>query len=337
MKYTATFLMLISAVLLTLAAAAPAQEPEATHHIRGRVLSPQGTPVAEVRVCARPLGGLRGRLPCEPSDGAGNFSIPVAAGETYFITAGKEDEGYADSGSPFHRVPFVNLPEVIVAAGRPVPEVTFHLGYPSARIQGRVTDAETGQPVPYVRVRLCRLEAPRYCHTIESRWPDGHYRVLAPPAPLAMLVTSPGYEDWTEEGALRLAPGSERELDVALSKSRPGAPGAAALPAPEQIAPADGTVFSHYPRTTTLEWAPVRGAASYTVEVELFNVCGGAPRCPETSPHQLNGDPPQSGLEATRYEFNFIGAQPGRWRVRAVGPDGRAGANSPWSTFVYKR
>lgn len=328
-----THLLAAAALLLAAAGRGPAQEPAATHHIKGQVLSAQGSPVAEARVCARPLSPLRGRLPCEFSDAAGNFSIPVPPNETYFITAGKEADGYPDSGSPFYRVPFVNLPEVIVSDGQAPPEVTFHLGYPAARIHGHITDAETGQAVADTRVRLCRLETPRYCFTLDPRAPDGRYRVLAPPAPLTLSVSAPGYEDWAGEGPLRLAPGSEREVNVALRKSQPGA---AALPAPKQTAPADGTVFNHYPRTTLLEWAPVPGAASYTVEVEFFNVCGPV-ACPETSPHQINGDPPQSGLEATKYEFNFIGAQRGRWRVRAVGADGRAGAASPWATFVYKR
>lgn len=337
MRYReATRLAAAAALLLAAAARGPAQQPQSASHIRGRVLSAQGESVAGVRVCARPLSPLRGRLPCELSDPAGNFSIPVTPNETYFLTAGKEADGYPDTGSPFYRVPFVNLPEIIVVEGQAPPEVTFHLGYQAARVGGRVTDADTGQPVAGARVRLCRLETPRYCFSFDLRAPDGRYSVLAPPAPLALEVSAPGYEDWGGAGPLHMAPGSERELSVALRKSRPGAPGASALPAPRQTAPAEGAVFEHFPRTTVLEWEAVPGAASYTVEVEFFNVCGGAP-CPETSPHQINADPPQSGIEGTRYQFHFIGAQRGRWRVRAVGAGGRAGASSPWATFVYKR
>nr|MDQ3806007.1 hypothetical protein [Acidobacteriota bacterium] len=143
------------------------------------------------------------------------------------------------------------------------------------------------------------------------------------------------YEDSTAAEPLQITPGSERELDVVLRQSPAGSAGAAALPAPRQTAPAEGTVFEHYPRTTVLEWAAVPGAAGYAVEVEYFYPCPDAD-CPKAAPHQLNGDPPQFGLEATRYEFNFVGATRGRWRVWAVDAKGRAGAKSPWSSFSYK-
>lgn len=337
MKYRAAALILASAASLTCAAAAAAQQPAALRHIRGQVLSAQGTPVEGANICARPLSPLRGRLPCAVTGGEGRFSIPVEASETYFLTAGKAADGYPDSGSPFYRVPFVNLPQVVVAPDGPAPpEVTFHLGYTAARLGLHVTDAETGQAVRQARIRLCRLEPPKYC---SSLWPQAAgdlYTVLVPPAPVSVEVSAAGYESWDADGPLRMEAGSASELSVALSKEGPGGSNRPALPAPAQTSPADGAVFEYFPRTTVLEWRAVPGAASYTVEVEFFNVCPAA-SCPETSPHQINGDPPQSGIEETRYEFNFIGAQRGRWRVRAVDAEGRAGARSPWATFAHKR
>jgi len=39
----------------------------------------------------------------------------------------------------------------------------------------------------------------------------------------------------------------------------------------------------------------------------------------------------------TSYEFRFIGAQPGRWRVWGVDKEDREGFKSAWRNFVYLR
>jgi hypothetical protein len=46
---------------------------------------------------------------------------------------------------------------------------------------------------------------------------------------------------------------------------------------------------------------------------------------------------PQAVIEGTGYEFPFIGAQPGRWRVWGADARGRPGAKSAWSEFFYRR
>jgi hypothetical protein len=104
----------------------------------------------------------------------------------------------------------------------------------------------------------------------------------------------------------------------------------AALAAPQQIAPPDGAVFNHFPRTTVLEWAPVPQAASYSLDRES---CPN-PACVEG---QTNAYPPVAGLTGTRYTFDFVGAQPGRWRVWAVNGAGVPGAKSGWRGFRFTR
>jgi hypothetical protein len=37
------------------------------------------------------------------------------------------------------------------------------------------------------------------------------------------------------------------------------------------------------------------------------------------------------------YTFDFVGAQPGRWRVWALDKNGKPGQKSPWWTFHYTR
>lgn len=95
----------------------------------------------------------------------------------------------------------------------------------------------------------------------------------------------------------------------------------APIPAPVLISPANGSSFSNYPRTTTLKWAAVAGAASYNVDIEYYS--GGW--------NVLT----MATVASTSYTFDFIGGQPGRWRVQAVGTGGSGGLWSSYWTFAY--
>src|SRR5262249_23602103 len=106
---------------------------------------------------------------------------------------------------------------------------------------------------------------------------------------------------------------------------------AGVLPPPTPVSPANGTVFSNYPRNTTLLWTAVPGAAKYFIEIQFCQ----APGC--NSP---GGNPPTwstKKVTGPSYEFQFVGAQPGRWRVAAIGGNGRRGALSQWWGFKYTR
>ena len=105
------------------------------------------------------------------------------------------------------------------------------------------------------------------------------------------------------------------------------------LPAPAQQSPRDGSRFSHVPRETTLQWAPVEGAVSYTVEIDCYQCCQRNAWCTDVGrTHRV-----QPSLRGTSYRFSFVGAQPGRWRVWAVDGNGKAGAKSSWWNFSYTR
>jgi hypothetical protein len=92
--------------------------------------------------------------------------------------------------------------------------------------------------------------------------------------------------------------------------------------APRQLAPTDGSVFDHFPRKTTLRWAPVAGAAKYKVEIEYLS--GGK-----------WDSLIRTEVRLTEHELNFLGAQPGRWRIWAVEDSGQEGPKSDWWTFRY--
>ena len=100
---------------------------------------------------------------------------------------------------------------------------------------------------------------------------------------------------------------------------------------PTQLSPADGSVFEHYPRTTTLEWTAVPGATSYTVEIDCYRCCQSGKWCTDIGKTgQLVPD-----IKATSYTFDFVGAQPGRWRVWAVYATGQESPKTNWWEFRY--
>jgi hypothetical protein len=101
------------------------------------------------------------------------------------------------------------------------------------------------------------------------------------------------------------------------------------LATPTQVSPPSGKVFNRYPRQTTLRWEEVPGAASYTVEIDYFaaNWITDSGKTYIIAPN----------LTDTSYTFNFVGAQPGRWRVWAVGPTGQESPKSGWWEFSYTK
>jgi len=99
--------------------------------------------------------------------------------------------------------------------------------------------------------------------------------------------------------------------------------------APALETPADSTVFDTYPRSTRVRWDAVGGAVNYLVEVEVFL----------SQPNEFRPSLGETGhiTAATEDSFDFVGAQWGRWRVRALDTWGRAGPPSAWRYFKYLR
>ena len=105
------------------------------------------------------------------------------------------------------------------------------------------------------------------------------------------------------------------------------------ISAPIKLSPPNGSVFSHFPRTTTLKWSAVPGVKNYTVEVDCYHCCQVNKWCTDVN-RTWQVVP---GLTQTNYTFNFVGAQPGRWRVWAVDADGKASPKSSWWYFSYTK
>ncbi len=96
------------------------------------------------------------------------------------------------------------------------------------------------------------------------------------------------------------------------------------LAAPVLISPPDGTVFGKFPRITTCQWSAVVGAIKYQFQAEFWELNQ------KQWVKRYSADVP-----ATTYTFDFVGKQPGRWRVAGVDGGGHVGPFSGWWGFVY--
>ena len=117
-------------------------------------------------------------------------------------------------------------------------------------------------------------------------------------------------------------------VTLRLSSAPPEVEHVSRLPEPQPLSPAQGEIFGHFPRTTTLRWNPVPFAASYRVQWDYMDRNGWA------SDNRKFPWPSFNAME-TSYTFDFVGAQPGRWRVWAIDAEGNPGPKSEWHEFRY--
>ncbi len=92
--------------------------------------------------------------------------------------------------------------------------------------------------------------------------------------------------------------------------------------------PANNEVFGHYPRALTLSWKMVPAATGYKLEIAY---CDATRTTCTNYPSITISDPLQSD-----YTFNFVGAQPGKWRVTTLGGSVyRDSSPSSWRWFSF--
>jgi hypothetical protein len=95
------------------------------------------------------------------------------------------------------------------------------------------------------------------------------------------------------------------------------------------IGPVDD--IPYVPRTTVASWTTQPGAASYIVEVDCFHCCGDNRWCTDIGSKWKI----ERNIRTTTYSFDWVGAQPGRWRVWSMDANGRQGPKSDWTNFDY--
>ena len=133
----------------------------------------------------------------------------------------------------------------------------------------------------------------------------------------------------------------EEQLRSAIDRGRAGAPPPRIPPvkqesvpaangsAPVPVSPPAGATFNHFPRTTQVTWEPISGAVGYVVE---WDYKSGEKWWSEDHNSQI-----AKLVTDTMFSFDFVGAQPGRWRVWAVLASGGTSAKSAWREFRYTR
>lgn len=100
------------------------------------------------------------------------------------------------------------------------------------------------------------------------------------------------------------------------------------LAAPNQLSPADKTRLHGFPRRISFEWSKIHGADGYGIEIDYYYGRWAS----------LGMSPPRSQIywvTDTSMDYDFVGNQPGAWRVWAMDKNGRAGEVSAWSTFSF--
>jgi hypothetical protein len=348
---------MLDLVLAGVIAALTLLSAQTTYIIDGQVQENTGKPACGVRVCALAEDFDQTKpnvfISCSISDSQGKFAITVTKPSRYKLVYDDSANGHYATYQPFFRHPSAPLPEVVLGDHNVTASITLSMLPRNGLLVGRSVDTKTGLPVENVQFILCHAANPEICWHINAKNSAGKFSVPAPHVPFTFRIKSTGFEDWIgpngepKETPITVAPETKSELSVYLKRTEASSQDSISetekvagvnLDAPNQLSPGSSTVFDHYPRRTMLKWAPVEGAVSYSVEVDY---CEGGRRnqssCVNPQPLKLTNNPSMSGIVENSYEFNFVGAQPGRWRVWALDKEGREGFKSPWRAFVYLR
>lgn len=341
--------LILSAVLTLLAA-------QSFYTIDGQVQTNTGKPACGVRVCAlaEDFDATKPNvlIPCSISDSQGKFVITVTKTSRYKLVYEDTANGRWATFQPFFRQPSA-IPEVFVGADNVSASITFSMLPKNGLLVGKSVDTKTGLPVDNVEFVMCHVANPEICWRTNAKNSGGKFSVPAPHVPFTLRLKANGFDDWigpngdSKETPITVAPETTAELSVFLKRTDAAAEKSISenekvtgvnLNAPNQLSPAEDSVFDQYPRRTILKWAPVEGAVSYSVEVDY---CAGGKKnqsaCINPQPLRLLNNLSMSGLVTPNYEFDFIGAQAGRWRVWALDKEGREGFKSPWRSFIYLR
>lgn len=174
---------------------------------------------------------------------------------------------------------------------------------------------QTGEPAKALHDLNTAIEkSPAYASAFQARG-DAYAKLKDWPHAIAdytaAIELNPGRVLYEKRSAARSQSGDTSGADQDLKRSLDTG---ASLSRPMLLSPAEGTVFNTYPRSLTLTWEPVPGAASYLMESDYY-----ADNAWNTELNHL----PVTGTTAT---FDFVGAQPGQ-----------RGPASEWRTFRFTR
>ena len=323
-----------------------AQEPR--RMVTGQVIDQNGEGVGGASVCAHPALH-EPSINCAVSGPDGTYRLIPRKDGRFFMIAEKREQDHYSQWRGYFRHPDSPPSEIEIGPSSPTANVNVKLPPPNGILAGRSVDAATGLPVDAVSFELCHAGR-KACSTFSARNDQGTFRLPAAHVSMTVKATAYGYEDWHGPNGeksipFEVASGVTREFTINL-KRKPWAVGKAMheteksaathLPAPEMLSPADQARIEIFPRDTRIEWSAVEGAVQYGVEVEF---CYGRDRqtCSDPQPLRAATINAREGGPVYFYDFKFVGAQPGRWRVWGVDKNSEAGFKSPWRTIFYLR
>jgi len=97
---------------------------------------------------------------------------------------------------------------------------------------------------------------------------------------------------------------------------------------PHLLLPPDGSEMTAFPRALKLTWSEVTGSRSYHLQIQIQDLVDST-----WHPHPFGlGDRVVGTLS---FGLEFVGSQPGRWRVAAISEEGEEGEFSAWSYFTF--
>jgi hypothetical protein len=339
-------------LVLTLFASAQGGWP---YSITGEVHDSDGKPAARVAITAQQIDATsatqRPLSRSALSDANGRFAIKLDRPGKYRLIYQDDAHAYVAQYLPFFRDPNNPPPQVVITEAAPTAQVNISMSR-NGMLIGEAIDAQTQFPIDNMTFTLCHAENRSVCWNSSRKSADGNFSIPTPFAPFTLRIGSAEYEDWfglvgnDPKTQISVPAGTRTSLKLVM-KRKPEAfnhviserekHAGIDLPAPQPMSPDDNQIFDIYPRVTRLEWGAVDGAVSYAVEVDYCQFRRNSHECfdPQTliSPAIRTA----SNILSTSYEFRFVGAQPGRWRVWAIDKDGRDGFKSAWRTFVYLR
>jgi hypothetical protein len=194
--------------------------PQTSGVVSGRVVAPNGEPVAKAKVYAL-SDRQSGRLPIFLTDEQGMFSITGLIPGVYKIHAEKEEDDYPPTSNLFYSAGLVEVPQVTIADDQSSHDVTVRLGPKAIRVEGRVVDAARNSPIRNLQdvlLKLRREDDSPYTY-ITGPNVEGNFSILIPQAPFTIEVSAPGYEKRRLEPA-KLRPGQPGRVDIQLRPAK---------------------------------------------------------------------------------------------------------------------
>src|SRR5215471_1760383 len=335
---------LFALILLTLVCLSASAQSPGPYLIKGEIHDSNGRPLPRARVCASPVQAW-GQKVFGNADSEGRFTLSVALPGRYSVNSSLIPYHGKGVFYPFEELPPTGAQEVNLETANAQAYVSITVPPKNGTLLLKVSDSSTHFPVEMISIQMCQADMAG-CTGPFARSETGLFKLHPPPIPFTLKILSNDYEAWSTVLGRNpvIEPGTTTDLGIELRRRKEAIGKALTdaeklpalyLPPPLQLAPAENERFDHYPRRTTLRWDGVEGAVSYQVEVDYCQNSADLNECRSPAPQILSFGPDKKPIIKTTYRFDFVGAQPGRWRVWAIDKDGRAGFKSPWRMFSY--